>query len=183
MSYNVTGVFNVKYWIFILWLKSDASIRFSNRRKLCLKYPSKRCLNRREFDTLRVSVWNMQYLRFSQTMITQLLLLTAALLHNLRCLRDQRATVILMMIYQSLHFSGEFCYDKRVEVIPVNTTTHVWVPETTTESCWFCLSWEHPFQRVVTKRRLKPVITVENITKTTLGGWSVLNISLFFFPK
>jgi len=49
----------------------------------------------------------------------------------------------------------------------VNTTSHIWVPETSTESCWFCISWDHPFQRVVTRRRLKAVITVENITRTT----------------
>ena len=99
------------------------------------------------------------------------LLLLATLRHNVRCL-------ILVIFKKSEsnydkfdHFSGQYCYEKKVEVIPVNTTTHRVVSETSTEPCWFCLSWDHPFQRVVTKKRLKPVITIENVTRTTLGGF------------
>ena len=63
----------------------------------------------------------------------------------------------------------------------MNTTTNKVVYETSTEPCWLCFSWDHPFERVVTKKHLKPVMTVENVTRTTLGGFLVFNITNMIF--
>ena len=99
------------------------------------------------------------------------LLLLATLRHNVRCL-------ILVIFKKSEsnydkfdHFSGQYCYEKKVVVIPVNRTKNRMVYEKKTETCWLCLSFDHPFKRVVHYQRLKPVITVENVTRTTLGGF------------
>ena len=102
-------------------------------------------------------------------MIVQLLLLTAALQHNVRCLISYTESESNYDKFD--HFSGQYCYDKRVEVIPVNTTKNRMVYEKKTETCLLCLSWDHPFKRVIHYQRIKPVITVENVTRTTLGGF------------
>ena len=65
-------------------------------------------------------------------------------------------------------FSGLFCHEKKVEVIPVNTTRLKVETLTEYEDCWYCISWGHPFQRKVVRKHLVPVVTVENITKVSL---------------
>ena len=102
-------------------------------------------------------------------MIILLLLLTAALQQTVRCLISYTKSESNYDKFD--HFSGQYCYDKRVVVIPVNTTKNRMVYEKKTETCWLCLSWDHPFKRVIHYQRIKPVITVENVTRTTLGGF------------
>ena len=55
----------------------------------------------------------------------------------------------------------------------MNITKNKMVYETKTESCLWCISLDHPFQRVVHYQRLKPVVTVKKLSRTTLGGFSV----------
>ena len=75
---------------------------------------------------------------------------------------------LLHNLTQQVDLSGTVCQEKKVEVIPVNTTHLVVETSTQLEDCWYCFSWDHPFQRQVVRKQLKPVVTVENITKISL---------------
>ena len=63
----------------------------------------------------------------------------------------------------------------------MNITKNKMVYETKTETCLLCFSWDHPFKQVVHYQRLKPVITVKKLSKTTLGGFLVFNITNMIF--
>ena len=73
-------------------------------------------------------------------------------------------------------FSG-VCYEKKLLVVPVNTSFLAEVTYTEMQNCLFCLSLSHPFKREVTKRKLVPIFRLENVTKVVsqpgcCEGWA-----------
>ena len=73
-------------------------------------------------------------------------------------------------------FSG-VCYEKKLLVVPVNTSFLAEVTYTELQNCLFCFSLSHPFKREVTKRKLVPIFRLENVTKVVsqpgcCEGWA-----------
>lgn len=79
-----------------------------------------------------------------------------------------------------MSFSEKYCVEKRIVVVPVNTTVMTVQTYVDYEDCILCFSWEHPFRREVTRRRLVPQVQVENVTRvvnvdTCCDGYQSVN--------
>ena len=61
--------------------------------------------------------------------------------------------------------SEKYCVEKKIAVVPVNTTVMRVQTYVDYEDCFFCFSWEHPFRREVTRKRIVPDVVVENVTR------------------